>query len=124
MEIRPASARTAPVRIFTRVDLPAPFAPISAWTSPGRIDSDPLRNAATAPYRFTTPAASRRGSVDTTIRRGNRLGQRGCDLSRAQPLALSDGKLFARAFAGDDLILAVGGPVRDRDADRPFGAER
>ena len=47
--MRPASARTAPVRILTSVDLPAPLAPISAWTSPGRTDSDALRRAATAP---------------------------------------------------------------------------
>ena len=47
--MRPPSGRTAPVRILTSVDLPAPFAPIRAWTSPGRTDSDALRKAATAP---------------------------------------------------------------------------
>ena len=49
IRMRPASGRTAPVRIFTSVDLPAPFAPISACTSPGLTDSEALRNAATAP---------------------------------------------------------------------------
>ena len=34
---------------FTRVDLPAPLAPSSAWTSPGRTASDASRSAATAP---------------------------------------------------------------------------
>ena len=43
IRMRPASGRTPPVRIFTSVDLPAPFAPISAWTSPGLTDSEALR---------------------------------------------------------------------------------
>ena len=47
--MRPASGRTAPVRILTSVDLPAPLAPISAWTSPGRTESEASRRAATAP---------------------------------------------------------------------------
>ena len=34
----PASRRTTPPRTFTSVDLPAPFSPISARTSPGRRD--------------------------------------------------------------------------------------
>ena len=37
---RPPSGRTAPVRILTSVLLPAPLAPMSAWTSPGRTASD------------------------------------------------------------------------------------
>jgi hypothetical protein len=47
--IVPASGRTAPVRIFTRVLLPAPFAPMSAWTSPAWTASEALRSAVTAP---------------------------------------------------------------------------
>ncbi len=34
-EIEPASGCWAPDRIFSSVDLPAPFSPSSAWTSPG-----------------------------------------------------------------------------------------
>ena len=34
MVMVPASALWIPVRIFMRVDLPAPFSPIKAWTSP------------------------------------------------------------------------------------------
>ena len=33
--IEPLSGLTAPVRILTSVLLPAPLAPMSAWTSPG-----------------------------------------------------------------------------------------
>ncbi len=45
----PPSGWTAPVRILTSVLLPAPLAPISAWTSPGRTASDADRSATTAP---------------------------------------------------------------------------
>ena len=47
--IVPPSGWTAPVRILTRVLLPAPLAPRSAWTSPGRTASDAERSATTAP---------------------------------------------------------------------------
>ena len=47
--IVPRSGWTAPVRILTRVLLPAPLAPMSAWTSPGRTASEADRRAATAP---------------------------------------------------------------------------
>ena len=47
--IVPVSGRTAPVRILTSVLLPAPLAPMSAWTSPGRTASEAERRAATAP---------------------------------------------------------------------------
>ena len=47
--IVPPSGLTAPVRILTSVLLPAPFAPISAWISPGRTLSDASRSAVTAP---------------------------------------------------------------------------
>src|SRR5258708_31855533 len=61
--MRPASGRTAQVRILTRVLLPAPLAPMSACTSPGRTDSEADFSATTAPYVFETPVASRRRSV-------------------------------------------------------------
>ena len=47
--IVPPSGRTAPVRILTSVLLPAPLAPISAWTSPGRTASEADCSATTAP---------------------------------------------------------------------------
>ena len=49
IRIFPPSGCTAPVKIFTSVDLPAPFAPIRAWTSPGRTESEASLSAATAP---------------------------------------------------------------------------
>ena len=47
--IVPASGRTAPVRILTSVLLPAPLAPMSAWTSPGRTAREADLSATTAP---------------------------------------------------------------------------
>ncbi len=60
-----ASGRTAPVRILTRVLLPAPLAPMSAWTSPGRTASEASFRATTAPYVLAMPVASSSRSVVT-----------------------------------------------------------
>src|SRR4249920_3414117 len=61
--IVPPSGLTAPVRILTRVLLPAPLAPMSGWISPGRTASDADLSATTAPYIFETSVASRSRSV-------------------------------------------------------------
>ena len=47
--IVPESAPMTPVRIFTSVLLPAPFAPRSAWTSPGSTARSAERSAITEP---------------------------------------------------------------------------
>jgi hypothetical protein len=47
--IRPPSRRTTPPSSFTSVDLPAPFSPTSARTSPGGSTMLPWRSAWTAP---------------------------------------------------------------------------
>src|SRR5271155_3610223 len=58
--IVPRSAGKTPVRIFTSVLLPAPFAPISAWTSPGRTLRLAERSATTEPNLLAMSRASRR----------------------------------------------------------------
>lgn len=50
--IAPASGWYTPARIFTRVDLPAPFSPTRACTSPGYSSMDPSSSACTAPKDF------------------------------------------------------------------------
>ncbi len=65
--IVPESGRTAPVRILTSVLLPAPLAPMSAWTSPGRTASDADFSATTAPYVFAIAEASRSGSAPMAV---------------------------------------------------------
>src|SRR6185503_17915106 len=59
----PASGRSAPVMILMSVDLPAPFSPTSAWTSPGRRSNDTPRSARTPSKDFEMPAAESRRSV-------------------------------------------------------------
>src|SRR6202453_135512 len=46
---------------LTRVLLPAPFSPSSAWTLPGSTRSDTSSRATKAPNRLLRPSASRRG---------------------------------------------------------------
>ena len=45
----PRPAECAPVMILISVDLPAPFSPTSAWTSPARSSNDTSRSACTPP---------------------------------------------------------------------------
>src|SRR5262249_12798741 len=48
--ISPASLGWAPARIFIRVDLPAPFSPSSAWTSPTATVRETSSRARTPGY--------------------------------------------------------------------------
>src|ERR1700677_5181581 len=48
----PASGWYTPARIFTRGDLPAPFSPTRACTSPAYSSIDPSSIACTAPHDF------------------------------------------------------------------------
>src|SRR5271163_2656795 len=58
--IVPRAGGKTPVRIFTSVLLPAPLAPISAWTSPGRTLRLAERSATTEPNLLAMSRASRR----------------------------------------------------------------
>ncbi len=55
-----------PVRILTSVDLPAPFSPISAVTSPGRKARLTLCRARTPGKRLETPDIDRIGAAGLT----------------------------------------------------------
>ena len=57
----PPSAWYTPARIFTSVDLPAPFSPNKAWASPANSVMDPLMSALTGPKNFVAPSTTRRG---------------------------------------------------------------
>ena len=50
----PLSGWCTPARIFTMVDLPAPFSPSSACASPARSSIDPSMTARTAPNDLLT----------------------------------------------------------------------
>src|SRR5215471_4125836 len=62
MESEPESGQSgcsAPVMILIRVDLPAPFSPTSAWTSPARRSNETPLSACTAPNDFEIESALR-----------------------------------------------------------------
>ena len=118
--IVPSSGWTAPVRILTSVLLPAPLAPISAWTSPGRTDSDAIarrRPRRSASRRRSPRAAGRVMSVTMVVGQGSGRGRR-----RRPPIRRGTGGrggLLARALAGDELGPGVRGPVLDREPEGP-----
>src|SRR5436190_768137 len=59
----PPSGRYTPVKIWIRVDLPAPLAPSRAWTSPTRqVRSTPSRTRLPE-NDLVIPSASRKGTV-------------------------------------------------------------
>src|SRR5580704_5897466 len=59
----PESASRAPVMILMRVDFPAPFSPIKAWTSPARNSNDTSFNACTPANALRIDRAPRTGAV-------------------------------------------------------------
>src|SRR4051794_28473196 len=61
--ISPVSADSAPERILIRVDLPAPFSPTRAWTSPTWTVMSAVRMARTAPNRLETPRTDSRSAA-------------------------------------------------------------
>src|SRR5690349_2151402 len=65
----PSVGGVTPVRIFTSVDFPAPFAPTSPRISPRRSASGVSRSATTPPYSFVSPAASSQGGSGSAAKR-------------------------------------------------------
>src|SRR5262245_60765712 len=59
--IRPPSAGYMPYSTRIRVDLPAPFSPISAWTSPGRRSRLTRSFASTPGKRLVISSRTTRG---------------------------------------------------------------
>ena len=84
--IVPASGRTAPVRILTRVLLPAPLAPMQR-VDLARADGQGRGPAARRRRRsvFETPVASSSRSVAVTVIGSCRVNERGCRRSRRPP---------------------------------------
>src|SRR5438477_920820 len=61
--IVPSSAARAPERIAISVDLPAPFSPATAWTSPAASAIDTSCSAAWGPKRLVSDRTSRSGGT-------------------------------------------------------------
>src|SRR6201996_7153173 len=62
--ISPSSGLYRPYRTDISVDLPAPFSPSSAWTSPGITSKSTRSLATTEPNFFVIPLSSSAGGVD------------------------------------------------------------
>src|SRR5687767_2487130 len=100
ISIVPPSGWCAPVMTLMRLDLPAPFSPSSAWTSPARKSNDTPFNAQTAPNDFLTEVSWRSGRV---IRREKKFHARSHDYSvkseaRPHPSPLPQGEGEGEAF--------------------------
>ena len=91
--IRPASGASAPDAMRASVDLPEPFSPVSAWTTPARSERSTSRRATTPGKRFVIPVRRRSGGpAPASMRRhypGRRAlgGQRGATPSRRRASA-------------------------------------
>src|SRR5947207_2281060 len=64
VRVSPASGSTSPMRIFIRVDLPAPFCPSTPWISPGKRDRLTRSQATTPPNLFVMSTSSTRGAEE------------------------------------------------------------
>ena len=80
ISISPPSGCSTPPTMFISVDLPAPFSPISACTSPARSSKDTPVSARTAPKRLVMPVSLRSG-VDMAL--PSALARRHCVLMPA-----------------------------------------
>src|SRR5690242_11277708 len=93
---------TAPVRIFTSVDLPAPLEPIKARTSPGITAKSASFSAASVPNSFVKPRPSMSG---WTAGMSGLLAPAGRETplppNREQPVVADRGE---QDRAGDDLL--------------------
>jgi hypothetical protein len=61
--IAPASGCSDPLMTRASVDLPEPFSPVSAWTSPGVMEKSTPSSARTPGNAFVTPRSSSSGAV-------------------------------------------------------------
>src|SRR2546425_10970848 len=83
----PASGVSAPVMTLISVDLPAPFSPTSAWTSPAASVKVTRVSARTPANDFVMESASRRrdnGADDSRVRTGFGAGGTPKRVSRSQ----------------------------------------
>src|SRR3954452_18177181 len=116
---RPSSGPQSPYRIDISVDLPAPFSPSRAWTSPTRRSKSTPSLATIRPKRFVIPRSS--SAASTPCRRPPGL-RRAADGVRRGDLAGRE-LLLDRVDLG--LVLRAGlADLADPDAVVRDGAER
>src|SRR5690606_3062708 len=98
----PASGISTPVTSLIRVDLPAPFWPISAWISPARRVSPASARATVAPKRLRRPLA---WSTTSFIRRPCHRRRPGMPCGRASASVLAVGQLGGGLVAGEHTLF-------------------
>src|SRR5712664_868585 len=113
----PPSVPNAPVKIFTRVLLPAPLAPIRAWISPARTLRSAERRATTGPNRLATARASRMAPLAVGSAGLDFIGARDAGSEPAPPFDLG------RALAGDQVGLRVSRVRLDVERDAVVGVQ-
>ena len=86
--IAPASGGLSPLMILTRVDLPAPFSPSRAWTSPAGMASETSRKAIVAPNALLRPRIATAGGgsgIGEGGRGGSRASRRAAPVPSREP---------------------------------------
>src|SRR3954468_22763853 len=115
MRISPASGCSIPVRILTRADLPAPFSPTSAMTSPARRLNWTSSRALTPGKLLETPDNARISMVATGFATGSSE-----DLGIFADVRLVEGEGLRHhddaVFADLDLAHTAGGDLVTRHA--------
>src|SRR5215472_5231575 len=102
--ISPSSGRYRPVRMFESVDLPAPFSPRSAWTSPSAASKSTWSLATTPGNRFVIPRRVTAAAMGTAGRsRGS--ARPGCLSLRAPDDALDEPVDRVELLHGQTLAL-------------------
>src|SRR3954453_16504688 len=109
--IVPAVTTRSPERRLIRVDLPAPFGPMTAWISPVRTSSETSATACSPPKRFVSLSARSAASGMAGLAGGERRGR------GARPRHAGRG---AESHL-EELANTVRERQHDRDDDQAFG---
>src|SRR4051812_41565095 len=111
MAIEPAVTARSPESRLIRVDLPAPFGPMTAWISPVRTSRETSATACSPPKRFVSPSARSAASGMAGLAGGQRLG------GRPRP------RHAGRGLEGhlEELADALREEEHDRDDDQALG---
>src|SRR5690242_17136564 len=99
-----------------RVDLPAPFSPTRAWTSPGRSSNETPRSARTPAKDLLTLVNRSRGAMAQP--RGRSRTAEASAVDRPAPQRPPVQPLLHRVGGDDEAVEAQGHPGQPADQDR------
>src|SRR5262249_18749711 len=107
----PASGRYSPARMLIRVDLPAPFSPRRAWTSPQRAEKSTCVLATTPGKALSMPTIStahRSAAISRLWNIADDVAERPVHLVRLDVRVFSGLACFGRAFEKVAKRLSLG----------------